>query len=321
MKPSAARNTVRGFTLVELLVVIAIIGILVALLLPAVQAAREAARRTQCSNNIRQIGLALHSFHDARKFFPPGSITTSTSVAAMGTKNALGIPIGVEHGWAVFILPYVEQQPLYDQYRFDLDWRDPGNLGPREQQLSVFQCASSPGRGRYDQYTPTGFSAIRAAPSDYGVNNGISTDLGPLNVVDAESIASPQGVMRVNRLQSFADITDGSSNTMWICEDAGRPTRYVTGRRVLGSGRYSGAGWADVDNEYITHGYSYDGLTSIGPCPINCTNNNEIYAFHPQGAQCMFGDASVRFLSQTTSIRIVARLLTRSGREAQTTID
>src|SRR5437868_10402130 len=98
-----------GFTLVELLVVIAIIGVLVALLLPAVQSARESARRMQCTNNIRQIGLALHNFHDTNLTLPPGSITSGTTSNAHTKFN---IPTNVIHGWAVFIYPYMEQKAL-----------------------------------------------------------------------------------------------------------------------------------------------------------------------------------------------------------------
>ncbi len=309
----------RGFTLVELLVVIAIIGILVSLLLPAVQAAREAARRMQCSNNLKQIGLSLHTFHDTRKFFPPGGISTSTTATALRTKQAFNIPGGVTHGWAVFLLPYVEQQNLYDQYRFDLDWRHATNRPVREQQLSVMQCPSSQ-RNRFDQFNASGFGTVQAAAGDYGVNNAIDSGLAALNLIDAQTQAAPNGVMRVNELHGFADIIDGSSNTTWICEDAGRPARFVTGRRVL-AGRVSGGGWADRENEYITHGFTSTGLASPGPCPINCTNNNEIYAFHPQGAMCMFGDGSVRFVSQTVDIRVIGRVLTRAAGEAQTNLD
>src|SRR3978361_2005510 len=103
-----------GFTLIELLVVIAIIAILIGLLVPAVQKVREAAARLQCQNNLSQIGKALHNFHGTYKFSPPGGVTT--------TQPKLGVPAGVTHGWAVFILPQVEQDNLYNQYKFNVNW-------------------------------------------------------------------------------------------------------------------------------------------------------------------------------------------------------
>src|SRR5687768_14877758 len=103
----------KAFTLVELLVVIAIIGILIALLLPAVQAAREASRRSQCSNNLKQIGLGLHNFHDVRGYLPPGGLNGATVTPA---HKQLNIPANLNHAWSVFILPYIEQDALWDQY-------------------------------------------------------------------------------------------------------------------------------------------------------------------------------------------------------------
>ena len=121
--------------------------------------------------------------------------------------------------------------------------------------------------------------------------------------------------MRVNELQRFADVLDGLSNTACIGEDAGRPTAYRFGRAIA-SGTVTGAAWADRNNEYVTHGYSPDGSVTPGPCPINCTNDNEIYSFHPGGAHLLFADATVRFVSQSTDIRVIGCLLTRAAGEA-----
>jgi prepilin-type processing-associated H-X9-DG protein len=122
-----------------------------------------------------------------------------------------------------------------------------------------------------------------------------------------------QGVMRGNFLARIADILDGTSNTLVITEDAGRPQIWRVGRLV--AGRTSGAGWADRDNEFITHGFTSDGATDPGPCHTNCTNNNENYSFHIGGANGVFADGSVRFYSSSMSIRIMGRLITRAGRE------
>ena len=295
----------RGFTLVELLVVIAIIGVLVALLLPAVQSAREAARRMQCSNNVKQIGLGLHSFHDTHNFLPAGGITKA--------HPPLQIPSGVLHGWGVFVLPYVEQKALYEKYRLDKDWRGPENKEVRETYMKMYLCPSSPVQKRTDTATSGGFTWTAAA-GDYFVNNAVSTVLSTANLVDTYSGGQEQGVMNVDQYLRFAQITDGLSNTAWIHEDAGRPTQFRAGKRL--TGRFSGAGWADRDNEGILHGFNAAGTTSGGPCAVNCSNDNETYAFHPSGAMILMGDGGVRFLSQSTNIRIVARLITRGAGEA-----
>ena len=316
MKPH--RPVRHGFTLVELLVVIAIIGVLVALLLPAVQAARESARRTQCSNNVKQIGLALHNFHDTHNALPPGAID-ETAPATNAVRIKFNATFPTEHGWAVFLLPYIEQKNLYDQYTFQSDWRATGpNQLVRESYLSTFICPSSPIQKRQDTSSAPGFPNWKAAAGDYFVINDVSTALIPPGLIDNQQAAVLDGVMMIisdtqPSLQRFSEITDGLSNTFWITEDAGRPTRYRK-RKNLG-GRFSGAGWADRDNEGILHGFTDDGVSSPGPCAMNCTNDNEIYSFHNNGAMILMGDGSVRFLPQTTNIRIVARLITRGAGE------
>jgi prepilin-type N-terminal cleavage/methylation domain-containing protein len=312
------KKTQSGFTLIELLVVLGIIGLLISLLLPAVQSARESARRIMCANNLKQIGLALHHFHETRGFFPPGAISGTNTQAATTTSKRLAIPSGVTHGWAPFLLPFVEQQNLFDRYDFQFDWRDPANQVVRTTPLAIFICPSTPGRNRIDAFNSAQFGAVDAAVSDYGVNNAIDHQLFRLNLIDFESSRANLGVMRPDELHSFADILDGSSNTMWVCECSGRPQRYVAGGLSLAGGRRSGAGWTDRQNEFITHGYSPSGLSTPGPCAVNCTNDNEIYAFHKGGALSMFGDGSIRFVSTDVEIRIIARLITKAGREANT---
>jgi prepilin-type N-terminal cleavage/methylation domain-containing protein/prepilin-type processing-associated H-X9-DG protein len=292
-----------GFTLIELLVVIAIIAILIGLLLPAVQKVREASARSQCSNNLKQIGLAYQSFHDARKFFPPGAVSAA--------QPKLGIPSGVQHGWAVFLLPYLEQNNLYRNYNFNLDWRDAVHAGIYGTELSVFRCPSAPNQGLTTTVTFKGATNV-VALGDYAPNNGLNvSQLAPLGLVD--SVANDDGVLRVNFLCPISAIMDGTSNTMLIAEDAARPQAWRMGKQVSGS--VSGAGWANRDSEYITHGFTADGASSPGPCAINCTNNNEIYAFHPSGANILFADGSVRLVTTSVPIRIVGALITRAGGE------
>ncbi|MBI1832193.1 MAG: DUF1559 domain-containing protein [Planctomycetes bacterium] len=285
----------RAFTLIELLVVIAIIAILIGLLLPAVQKVRAAAARMQCGNNLKQIGLALHNYHDTRKFFPPGGVSTAQPM--------LGIPAGVTHGWAVFILPYLEQEPVYKQYNFAASWNAAANTAVVATQIKVLQCPASPTNGMFSG---------TAAVSDYAPVNAINTSqLAPLGLVD--NVANSNGVLAVNFLCRMADVTDGVSNTILVAEDAARPQLWRVGMPIAGT--VSGAAWADRDAEYITHGFTANGVSVPGPCAVNCMNDNEIYSFHSSGANIVMGDGAVRFLSTSVSIRIVGAMITRSGGE------
>jgi prepilin-type N-terminal cleavage/methylation domain-containing protein len=303
-----------GLTLIELLVVLAIIGLLVAITLPAVQRVRESSRRVLCANHLRQIGLAMHHFHDTRGYFPPGAVSIGSSAAARAVKRRLGVPEGVEHGWQVFLLPYAEQQPLFDRYDLSVDWRDEPNEVAREQVVPIFQCPSALQRTRFDLFRSSQWGEIVASVTDYGASGAIDPALHRQGWIDEESRRSPDGVLRPNVLSSMADILDGTSHTLWITEDAGRPERLVAGHRRL-SGRATGAGWADRQNEFVVHGYSGSGLATPGTCAINCNNDNEIYGFHPHGALASFADASVRFLPFTMDIRTVARLVTMGARD------
>src|SRR5438876_9218883 len=131
--PRVARSS--AFTLVELLVVIGIIAVLIGLLLPAVQKVREAASRLKCQNNLKQLGLALHNFHDSHQKFPPGQVR--------GPLPEAGVTNAVNHGWGPFILPFIEQQPLYDRYRLEVSVGNALNLEVVSTQLNGFQCPSA----------------------------------------------------------------------------------------------------------------------------------------------------------------------------------
>jgi prepilin-type N-terminal cleavage/methylation domain-containing protein len=309
----------RAFTLVELLVVIAIIGILIALLLPAVQAAREAARRTHCTNNLKQIGLGLMNFHDSYKFYPPGGIEAPFT--------AMNLSATAWHGWGVPLLAYIEQDSLAQRYKWDFDFRAPENRDVVLQQLSVFQCPSCPKPNRIRRATTGAFSPWEAACSDYAPMATVELDLYNLTppLVDQVGTRARTGVMPgmgdvINiPLIRMSDIIDGTSNTLCIVEDAIRPERWRKGQFVAATG-VSGGGWADRQNNIGLNGATDAGITAPtvpgGPCAINCTNEEEVYSFHPGGANIVCADGSVHFLRQNTSIRILARLVTRKGGEA-----
>ena len=297
-----------GFTLVELLVVIAIIGILVALLLPAVQVAREAGRRTQCSNNLKQLGLAMNTFHDSYKVMPPSALSTGALA-----RRKLNIPGSSLHGWGMFLYPYIEQKALYDQYKWDQHWYSAANKVPREQSVQGLLCPSTPNPGRTDNATTSGVAWV-SAPSDYSINSAVeATNLKNLGLIDAGTSAKNGGPMGVDTAWQFADVVDGLSSTISYSEDSGRPVSYHNALRV--SGRITGASALDRDSDYNLHGIETKNFGSPGPCAMNCSNDNEFYSFHPRGMNVVMCDGSMRFLSQDMAFRVVAALVTRAGKE------
>jgi prepilin-type N-terminal cleavage/methylation domain-containing protein/prepilin-type processing-associated H-X9-DG protein len=302
-----------AFTLIELLVVIAIIGVLIGLLLPAVQKVREAASRTQCQNNLKQLGLALHTFHDVNHHLP-------------SSVNLIGQP---RVGFLTYLLPYIEQNNLYQGYNFSLQWFDPLNLPVTQTKVAIFQCPSTPNAGRLDGM-PEAWTPL-VAVTDYGQTTHVSLRLYSTGLIDNYG----PGLMPKNDPgPRFADATDGLSTTIAVAESAGRPILYRAGLRQIGSPpvpRVNGGGWSRAGNAFSIEGFSGDGTVSPGPCAINCANgenysvypdpyygrdgNGAIYAFHTSGANALFGDGSVHFLQQVMSIRTLAALVTRSGGE------
>jgi prepilin-type processing-associated H-X9-DG protein len=294
-------------TLIELLVVIAIIAILIALLVPAVQKVREAANRIQCTNNLKQLGLALHQYHDANKHFPPG---------AVGPVN--GVPAGAKHhGLATYLLPYVEQNNVFGMYNWTCSWFDWPNQPAVKQQLPIWQCPSAePNRlqdGSLVTITPPVvilFSG-QAACADYAGSLKVDSGLIATGLVD--NVPNPGGVLLVDDTTRIADISDGTSQTIMMAECAGRPQLWHRGTPVPNTW-LSGGPWASRGLLYC-RGATPDGSAFYGPCAINCTNDREVYSFHPGGANILFADGSVHFLRESLGIRIFARLVTRAGGE------
>ena len=299
MVQNSYRGTRRaGFTLIELLVVIAIIAILIALLVPAVQKVREAASRLQCQNNLKQIGLALHNYHDARKAFPPGNTTVTPKTC-----------------WTAVVLPYLDQGPLSMQYDYTKDWS--ASTTVIQTPLAVFVCPSNNLGVHHDTIN---YGGMNPAVGDYQSINEIKDFVG-VNCFNLGNVqkGNPRlaGALTWDAFTPIITITDGSSNTILIAESAGRPNLYGEGGRLISSaaGVASGGAWADVDGPFSIDGATPTG-TVPGNYPINCSSNNEIYGFHPGGANVVFADGSVHFLKKDMSLCLIASLTTRAGGES-----
>jgi prepilin-type N-terminal cleavage/methylation domain-containing protein/prepilin-type processing-associated H-X9-DG protein len=304
---SAIRARRRAVTLVELLVAVAIVGVLAGLLLPAVQKLREAAARQSCANNLKQAGLALHQFAADRGAFPPGAVYGPFPQAGVGTDAA--------HGCWPFLLPYLEQPALFSAYRWDVDFFDPANQPAVATPLKALQCpAAEPDRVvRAGQGDGAFTGGTEGACTDYSPVASVAAVLAALGLIDPA--ANYQGALPVNAMVRTADITDGTSNTLLVAEDAGRPQLWLAGRPVPGLFAYGGP-WASAVNAVVVLGSSADGAAAPGPCALNCTNNRQPYGFHPGGCQFVFADGSVHFLSVAIDICVLAALATRAGGEA-----
>jgi prepilin-type N-terminal cleavage/methylation domain-containing protein/prepilin-type processing-associated H-X9-DG protein len=296
-----------GFTLVELLVVIAIIAVLIGLLLPAVQKVREAANRVQCGNNLKQLGLALHHYHDTHRKFPPG-------------RADAGVTLPVNHGWAPFILRFIEQDALAKLYRWDRKAADPLNQPVVSTQLKIFQCASAE-PDRFMTYAPFDYGG-KAACGDYAPPWYIDPDFGSVLAGRGwiDRPADYRGVLVPNQMTRVTDITDGTANTILLTEDAGRPRQWRMGRPGPDQ-TVDGGPWAGFHTGIMLAGFDPNAEKRPGPCAINCTNEREVYSFHPGGANAVMADGSVHFLQAGMSIRILAALVTRAGGEVVSAAD
>ena len=299
----------RGFTLVELLVVIAIIGILVSLLLPAVQAAREAARRLQCKNNLKQIALAMHNYADVYGGLP-----------AHGSSS---VP---HRGWGASILPYLEQGNLEERYDWRVSWYDPTNQATVGFPLKIYQCPSAP-NPRTSPHPTRPWGGGVGGPHAMDGESATSDYMAPRGVLDptvyAEKPPRREGALDDDDARSFAGITDGTSNTVLVTELAGRPEHWIRGQKQASVPNYYWGGWnwwywvgpwASYNSVWVKS-YKQGCKGQWGPAVVNCNNSDGIYSFHPGAANVAFVDGSVQTLAETVDRAVIYGLITRENGE------
>ena len=289
----------RGFTLIELLVVIAIIGVLVALLLPAVQQAREAARRAQCSNNIKQVMLAFHNYHDSNNGFP-------------NRYSLNGTTLNSGHGWGLKLLPYLEQAPLYNSWNNNKSFFDPENQTVLMTPVKPYICPSAPNGPRVMNLSSGSTTATSTGiAGDYVVFHQITTT-GTGAACVACNTAAPKTAGTVTPISS---ITDGTSNTILMSEQAGRPDYYIGRTKQVSNSAMTNplfwGGWASYQS--VT-AQGWNGATppaAGGARAMNWSNSQGVYSFHVGGAQFGLCDGSVRLISENVSLKTLIALWTR----------
>jgi prepilin-type N-terminal cleavage/methylation domain-containing protein len=313
----AIARSVRGFTLVELLVVIAIIGAIVALLLPAVQQARDAARRAQCANHLRQLGLALHGFHDTYRVLP----------ASGWTQAGPGNPDGKYVGWRPLVLPFLEQQSLQALYDFRAHWWEGTNPTAAAVPVKVFQCPSTPQRVEvYAAIAKPPRPALRfanpIAPTDYEAILGVQpAAINPHLPAPLYSASNRLSALSRNSSTRLAEVSDGTSATVMVVECAGRPRVYRLRSPRPALSNDQGIGWADSEGPFSLDGAAADGSSEgcgpTGGCrhALNKKNDNEPFSFHVAGGNMVFVDAHVAFVREVVPLEVLAALCTMNAAE------
>lgn len=334
---SHANSFRRGFTLIELLVIIAIIAILISLLLPAVQSAREAARRSQCKNNLKQIGLALQNYHDYAQMFPKANYMVSTAAGTFPTTNSYQWE---GRSWLFMLFPQMDQAALFKKIPPCLPWADAAYTATRRTRLPTLVCPSD-----------------RTFPGADQGNCSYHASTGP-NLGWVGPAASDVGMFHVNYSVSFKDVRDGSSNTIAAAEgligdnnsgvydiaDYVRSVPLVAGwttstvspplAEVESYGQACAAGIANHSSaggrDWLAGTFAFDIYNTIAPpnwkypscsdCPscgyADDTGVNPSRSYHQGGTHHLMGDGAVRILSNTIDFKLYQGLGTRAGKES-----
>ena len=299
----------RGFTLIELLVVIAIIAVLIALLLPAVQQAREAARRTQCKNNFKQLGLALHNYHDNYKMFPPSTVNPGSDLSSSF------VPTGQVRNFTgyLYLLPFIDQGPLYNQVNFSMatgkaDWQSLGGGAdqvPLENvRLAAFLCPSDPDYDNPHTYATQNMYTITASQRvSYGfVHETTEYDTYAGNLY-SKNLNAGRSAFGINSSAGMRDLRDGSSSTLLMIETPLQKTSSAYGPFLT----------AYTHTHFIIPAYGINQPYSAATGPL-------VYAWragsaHVGGCHTVMGDGAVRFLSQNIDQNLLNGLVSIKGSE------
>ena len=311
------RVTRKAFTLIELLVVIAIMGLLVALLLPAVQAARETARRIQCANNQKQIGLGLQNFHDSRKYFP-SSFQSTPEVPGMGPADATSGDAGPGWTFLMQIAPFLEEQNLQQQFNLKLPAWDPANANAAKARVALFRCPSvSDDSTTYNVVNNSGNTLAVFAHGHYVASAG---RVDCWNVPNRDLTTIADGALFRNSRLRIKDFTDGTSQTAFVGEHT--PLRsnstwvgIVPGSVTCPTPQFAFAG-CDLAAPAINV-HSGPGLGENPPL-IHTPNDylgyvDEMLSEHPDGCNVLYGDGSVRFVTGDINPNAWAAMATRAA--------